>query len=1036
MQKTISLYKKSWIFIIVFIAGCVYGVTRTDVYVEGDDATSIAYHLLGRNKNLQPAYSPYQGMMDKLLSFLPSREFLLRVVSQDVTRVAAIAMIVLIMSLVFDWAKRDKYSAKSKILISFAVLLAVPEFFYFGLDYSPTLVAMCLVLSAHLVLRRVYYVIQAPKAKTTRNIICIAASLLLFGFGVAFRWNVIVYEAVIIVDLVANKKIEDSKEINPKLVSFAIIWGALAVLGSIIMIEISGYGFVDILSEIKTALIITKQTGTFDLNANMHVEEIVLTLSPMLSPGFIIFIFIGFLKVIRDRNPFWQVILISVLGILPWLLSGVPKFIIIVIPSLVFCFVEGFICVIDLIRPKHYNVILYIIIFLMLIGPWVIGIRVTQEGTAWGPGFELRPFNYSDVPGTKLALSFSSGAAFPTTEGPRPLYGHGYVLLGGGWNKFINAAAVERQRSIDAAISIKAPLVVTSWSPDYYLDDLYAMNYTTTDPFNRNDASGYFKERNFFRQGGDTVTLLYHELQGAEILNNLQPFMTLNNSTGKIVMVGYSQTLRALYKIYPSAMSVLGPNSAIIDLDVLQSKIKVPWESNLSLIYPIPNTGYLPNPGIGWQNDQDLVTSGMLPETVAYSDRLKIVWKILNPAKGVYDWSPLDEQISNAEKLGEQYSFRIITMAGGIYGGEMVPDWVLKEGAVILPSGEPDYSNCVYQQDWGTFVNALIQRYDGNPTIAFVDISGYGKFNEWDWGDQTEWDPLWDKSYKNNSASPFTIQTLDSQARRRLADIFIGGSFANHQCRDQGGNIQTVDYAYPGMQRTQLIMPYAGITQSTQYVYSRRFDVGFRYDCLGRGSDNLPNETSQIWRTAPIVYEFCSPDQFNLGIAQKTLETTHGSLVHNNGSEENVEDLQTLIVDSGYKYVLKEAQIINPVKVGGSISISMLWQNIGSALVYPKMGQNFMFHVYLLDESGNTVIVDFPVKIDLSEWMPADSPMANLPDNHVDLTLKLPNNVQPGIYSLKVSIINQRTNLPIQLAFEGADSSGRYLLSKIDVISG
>ena len=78
-----------------------------------------------------------------------------------------------------------------------------------------------------------------------------------------------------------------------------------------------------------------------------------------------------------------------------------------------------------------------------------------------------------------LELVLGPGAAFPTPEGPRPLYGHGYVLLGGAWSRFINAAAAERQKSIHTAISMNAPLVVTNWSPDYYLDELYAMGYAT-----------------------------------------------------------------------------------------------------------------------------------------------------------------------------------------------------------------------------------------------------------------------------------------------------------------------------------------------------------------------------------------------------------------------------------------------------------------------------------------------------------------------------------------------------------------------------
>jgi len=50
-------------------------------YIEGDDATSIAYHALGRIESLQPHYAGYQGMMDKVLILLPANEALLRTFS-------------------------------------------------------------------------------------------------------------------------------------------------------------------------------------------------------------------------------------------------------------------------------------------------------------------------------------------------------------------------------------------------------------------------------------------------------------------------------------------------------------------------------------------------------------------------------------------------------------------------------------------------------------------------------------------------------------------------------------------------------------------------------------------------------------------------------------------------------------------------------------------------------------------------------------------------------------------------------------------
>ena len=122
---------------------------------------------------------------------------------------------------------------------------------------------------------------------------------------------------------------------------------------------------------------------------------------------------------------------------------------------------------------------------------------------------------------------------------------------------------------------------------------------------------------------------------------------------------------------------------------------------------PDQSTGYLNE---SWKSDGRTIRFNPIledhpPETVAYSDRLKIGWKTLNPTEGSYDWSALDSQLSMAEMRGEQFSFRVMTMAGGIYGEEMVPDWVLQEGAVILPLGGARLCQlCLPKKEWGTFV--------------------------------------------------------------------------------------------------------------------------------------------------------------------------------------------------------------------------------------------------------------------------------------------------------------------------------------------
>jgi hypothetical protein len=453
-------------------------------------------------------------------------------------------------------------------------------------------------------------------------------------------------------------------------------------------------------------------------------------------------------------------------------------------------------------------------------------------------------------------------------------------------------------------------------------------------------------------------------------------------------------------------------------------------------INPAISQEYIANPGMGWQKDFSSY-SDHFPETVAYGNRLNLTWSRLNPAEGIYAWEILDEEFNQAIIDGKQFSFRVITMAGEIYGGHHVPQWVIDKGANIFSYEqegytieEPDYSNCVYQEEWGNFVNALLARYDGNPNIAYIDISGYGNFNEWSWTDiQTEWDDYFDPNLAN-----FTIATVDGQARKRLVDMFAGGSFENHKCRDVNGNIQTTAYHYAGAQKTQLIMPFAGIIQSTQYVHAKRQDIGFRFDCLGRG-DDLPTEViSAISLNAPIVYELCGPTQFDVSAAHETIITTHPILIHNNDYNDTTENLEALITPIGYRLFLKEATANYAINSGEELTLNMIWQNLGTAQVYPKLGQNFELHVYLLEDTTNGVQLDCKIETDISKWMPAEAlTISPAPEYSIESNIPIPASMPKGIYWVAISIINTRTGAPIALAMDGEYMNGKFVLFKVKV---
>lgn len=426
---------------------------------------------------------------------------------------------------------------------------------------------------------------------------------------------------------------------------------------------------------------------------------------------------------------------------------------------------------------------------------------------------------------------------------------------------------------------------------------------------------------------------------------------------------------------------------------------------------------YLANPGIGWQEDRDF-EHPLLPETVSYRRR-QYSWAQLNPSEGVIDWSAVDNDLQEAITAGKQFSFRIYTMRGEVFGGHQIPQWVIDQGAALVESGEPYYSNCVYQEKWAQFVESMRQKYDGNPNIAWIDISGYGNFNEWSWRDQTNTDDT----------------SLDPQARQRLADMFIGGT-ASIQCATNLDIIQTVSYTYPGFQQTQLLMPYAGIQQTTRYVANRRSDVGFRHDCLGSLEhtnsmlERVGDVIDTIWRNAPIVYEFCSnPD---LAAAHAVLQSTHASLVHDNIGDFTTSDLSDLLRPVGYRYTLKQASYDTEVAAGATIRLSTIWVNDGYAPSYPRMGQRFHLHFQLVNNTGTTV-QDWQAATDIAYWRPAVTPGSTPPNYLINHNLLFSPTLPQGMYQLKAMIIDTRTDKPIYLANSGRDSQGRYAIGSITV---
>jgi hypothetical protein len=344
------------------------------------------------------------------------------------------------------------------------------------------------------------------------------------------------------------------------------------------------------------------------------------------------------------------------------------------------------------------------------------------------------------------------------------------------------------------------------------------------------------------------------------------------------------------------------------------------------------------------------------------------------------------------------------------------------DGAIIRHTAdlEPDYRSRQYQEHWGTFVDALAARYDGDPRIAFIDISGYGRFNEWQ-----------ANPYTDTADAVGENDTLDSSTRRHLVQMFVGGEGTARVLESDGVTEGTEAYQHPGFRRTQLVMPYGGMWASTRYVLIHHPEVGFRNDALFTSDADLSTlqmigyGIGDVWRRAPVVFETVgAAGTGDYARAATTLEGMGASLLHDTANLDAVGPIGELVAPLGYRYVCTEVQTPTTARPGAALDVQTTWANTGTARAYPRMGQDFTVAFALADRDGRLVLT-WGGEEAVSPWLPGE--------NHVLTTSTVLPELSSGDYMLLVSVVDRNTGARVQLPMTGGRSDGWYATAHVTV---
>ena len=451
--------------------------------------------------------------------------------------------------------------------------------------------------------------------------------------------------------------------------------------------------------------------------------------------------------------------------------------------------------------------------------------------------------------------------------------------------------------------------------------------------------------------------------------------------------------------------------------------------SDTVTVVPQETDELLANPGMGWQTfhrtqDQDKNLPDWIPSTVHYA---RWGWGQLEPRPGEIDYAFLDAVLRQTHAAGQKLAFRVMCCSTSP-GKPYHPDWLQDVGGRIITA---DYGN---QQGLPIpdlddpdalgrhlhFVQRLGARYDGHPDIDHVDLGTVGWWGEW---------------HMSNSKIG-KMPTIEN--RKRIIDTYVNA-----------------------FEKTPLLML---IGDSESLAYAAERGAGWRADCLGdmggfsktwcHMCDAYPQlvrkaGVANTWRTAPIAWETCWDMRrwvregwslryiFNYALAM------HGSYLNNKSaplpeSEDVQEEIERFLRRLGYRFVLRELRHPKKAHPGESLTLTMKWQNVGSAACY----RPYRLAYRLTNEQGYSKI--FIGGATVEKWMPGtveifteefleeppDLPLGEM----VSVTdlVTLPEQMPADQYNLAVGIVGERSTEPVvKLAIKGRTQDDWHLLSSL-----
>ena len=445
----------------------------------------------------------------------------------------------------------------------------------------------------------------------------------------------------------------------------------------------------------------------------------------------------------------------------------------------------------------------------------------------------------------------------------------------------------------------------------------------------------------------------------------------------------------------------------------------------IKIMNPIRSDAFLSNPGIGIQhapqfdyNDIDPYKTDTKAIASTYYERWN--WSVLEPEKGVYDFSLIDKAVKKAKSEGKTLSFRVMAMEFEWDKTSKLPEWLLDEINVSKPDNAryaiPDFSDPNFIAAAEKLIHALSLKYNNHNIISSVDVGFVGSWGEW-----------------NLSGS--LNSNVDIHQNKNLFSNYNNLIQFNQLWHKYFTNVPIISLLGTGYE------PFTADATSN--------GSGWRADCLGDwaswgGSDwnhminGYPDALERInkqnheflntWKKAPVEYEICYTvrEWVTKGFTKEQIQKTFDFALNTHASRINFKtmlipveykkEFDAFFKQLGYRLNLNEIEHKSNYSASNkTLEIQSKWLNTGSAPTY------YDYHVAYKFFNNGKEVLSYVGKNGTNQILPSDNikdAYLNSPTVFID-SIPLNGKLKAGEdYDIYVALVNNdniaSVNLPIK----------------------